>query len=600
MDCKSRSRLRRWTIVAIILIATVASRMEAQWVTQDFVLSEGWNAVSLAVDPWPSDCDLVFGCESRILSVRRWCPRSFDDLQYDEAAGTALPSGGSWLTWFPSNHVNRTLLDMGQAVGGAAYLIQVSAGVPMVFTVGGHPMALTYTWDAGVDHFVGLPAMPTPPVSFTTFFAAATNEIPVDFHRGGEVYRVRSDGSHERIYQPSLATLLAGRAYWIRAAERSEYAGPIAVKVEGPRGWIDFGNRLVPQYLNIVNVSAVPRGVRIVHAASGSPPAGAQAVAGPVPLRFAVARPLELVVGRTYQTFPATWTTQLQAGASVRLALLPSASQIALGAANTSFQSVLEISDDASGLQTVMQRVGVRVEARSGSVADARGLWVGAASVTDVSRVKMLAVTITNEAPIAVARPFGLRLLVHVDAQGTARLLQRALVGTRTDAVTGAIMTDLLSDESQAAAYRVAHPGAKLFRVSSAAFPFMDPLPLSGGTFGVPNQALRGDVEMGRDDPVNPFRHTYSPMHDNQERRAETNVPYDEDVEVFSVRREVQLLFQPPDESNPDPRWGASVCGGIYREDIYGLGGPLDASNRVVQVKGVFRLERAVPAAALQ
>ena len=216
-------------------------------------------------------------------------------------------------------------------VGGAAYLIQVSAGPPTPLTVTGHPIALTYTWDAGVDHFVGLPAMPNPPVSFTTFFAAATNEIPVDFHRGGEVYRVRSDGSHERIYQPSLATLPAGRAYWIRAAERSKYAGAIAVEVEGPREWIDFGRRLVPQYLNIANVSAVPRGVRIFHAGSETPPAGSQAVAGPVPLRFAVARPLELVMGRTYRPFPATWTTQLQAGASVRLALLPSAAQIALG-----------------------------------------------------------------------------------------------------------------------------------------------------------------------------------------------------------------------------------------------------------------------------
>jgi hypothetical protein len=233
-------------------------------------------------------------------------------------------------------------------------------------------------------------------------------------------------------------------------------------------------------------------------------------------------------------------------------------------------------------------------------VTEAGGLWVGEAAITDVARVEMLGVKgAIPTAALPVARPFRFRLIAHVDTEGTVRLLQRALVGTRRHAGTGEVVVDVLDDESGVAAYRSANPDARVFRVSSANFPFMDPVPLTGGALGVPNQALRGVVTVSRDDPVNPFLHLHAPLHDNKERRAEVDVPYDDDVEVFSVERRIELLFQPPDEANPDPRWGATVCGGFYSEEIYGLGGPVDASNRVIKVKGQFRLERALDAATL-
>lgn len=83
------------------------------------------------------------------------------------------------------------------------------------------------------------------------------------------------------------------------------------------------------------------------------------------------------------------------------------------------------------------------------------------------------------------------------------------------------------------------------------------------------------------------------------ETRADMDVPHEDDIEVFSVDRHIELLFQPPDENNPDPRWGISACGGIYREEIFGLGGPLDASNRVIKVEGEFRFERAIASGVL-
>jgi hypothetical protein len=287
------------------------------------------------------------------------------------------------------------------------------------------------------------------------------------------------------------------------------------------------------------------------------------------------------------------------AGTSVRLALLPDALGLAGGNTNTAFQSILEVTDDVGVAGVVRQRFGVRAMARLGSAAESRGLWVGEVNVTDVGRLRMPGVFGIPQTPRPVARPFTFRLLAHVDTNGVARLLQRVFVGTRSDPTNGGIVTDLFATEAPLSAYRAQYPEAKVFRLSSANFPFMAPVLLTNGAFGVPNQTAMGGVEVTRDDPVNPFLHAYAPLHDNKERRAEDNVSYGSDVEVFSVRRTIEMIFQGPDAVNPEPRWGETVCGGVYREKIYGLGGPLDATNRMITAEGRFVLQRASPVGTL-
>ena len=65
------------------------------------------------------------------------------------------------------------------------------------------------------------------------------------------------------------------------------------------------------------------------------------------------------------------------------------------------------------------------------------------------------------------------------------------------------------------------------------------------------------------------------------------------------MHRAIEMVFQGPDAVNPEPRWGEVVCGGVYREKIYGLGGPLEATNRVITAEGRFVLRRVSPVATL-
>jgi hypothetical protein len=233
-------------------------------------------------------------------------------------------------------------------------------------------------------------------------------------------------------------------------------------------------------YVEIRNVTDATRGVRLGLLPSGAPPAGTPPLAGAVPLKYAIVSGTSEAQGRVYQTLPATFTTQLTAGASVRLALLPDAVALAVGNTNSAFQSILEVADDASGMGLVRQRFGVRAMARLGSAQESRGLWVGEVNIhgrRPVAHAWCVWYSPNTAAGGAARSPF--RLLAHVDSNGVARLLQRVFVGTRADPVNGGIVTDLFSTEAPLSNYRSQYPDAKLFRLSSANFPFMSPTVLS-------------------------------------------------------------------------------------------------------------------------
>jgi hypothetical protein len=164
----------------LLLICWVSAwvPLHAQWQAQTLVLQPGWNPVYLSISPTPSDCDSVFGGNPRILSVRRWAPPPIEAVLYDEVTGATIPQSGSWLTWFPPNHADRPLLNLTEFQSGA-YLIEVSSGPQVSLSLQGRPLVLSYAWQPGSHHFLGLPVY-GPAVSFSTFFAAASNDIRID------------------------------------------------------------------------------------------------------------------------------------------------------------------------------------------------------------------------------------------------------------------------------------------------------------------------------------------------------------------------------------------------------------------------------------
>jgi hypothetical protein len=222
------------------------------------------------------------------------------------------------------------------------------------------------------------------------------------------------------------------------------------------------------------------------------------------------------------------------------------------------------------------------------------GLWVGSVRVEKVNRPGRTGGSWDPDALLPAANPFTMRLLVHVDTNGQARLLQRVLAvwnpngAVVTNQVTGQVTTNghyvLLADESQVSASLASQPQSRVYRLSSVTFPLMAPQPMGGGFGGT--ASLTCTVNLPYDDPVNPFVHAYAPLHDNLQMQNGVKSKLADGEESYGISRDITLEFVDQDPDNPgNPRWGIDEAGGNYREITTGLYQPIQAQGR-------FRLQR--------
>ncbi|MCW5559364.1 MAG: hypothetical protein KIT22_16230, partial [Verrucomicrobiae bacterium] len=267
----------------------------------------------------------------------------------------------------------------------------------------------------------------------------------------------------------------------------------------------------------------------------------------------------------------------------LRRALLPAVP--AQGTNGTLFQSILQITDAADSL---LIRVPVTARPSGGLTAglgdagtshDFQGLWVGAVQLNQVN-----APAYTN-ALLSTPAPFKARLLLHVDGNGTARLLQQVLLAwdpslNQAPHTNGAYA--LFAGETSL-------PGnaSQVKRISSAALPTMPPLVLTGG-FG--NQ-LTGTVVIPFDHPTNPFLHRYHPLHDNRDSQGK---PYTNAVEVPNLGRNLSLTFSASTNASGTLQAGVDLVSGVYDETLSGL------RAQPIRVQGNFALRRISQISQLQ
>jgi hypothetical protein len=275
------------------------------------------------------------------------------------------------------------------------------------------------------------------------------------------------------------------------------------------------------------------------------------------------------------------------------------------------YQSVLEVEDETGSRQLVavtaegmkayppveplVLRGPMPLDADPGPHPRA-GLWVGFASVDKVSQPAAIG---DPDTPVATATPFHFRLILHVDESGQVRLLQKVLRMFKPGTLKPdpddpevevidepgryvLVTDDALIPQFQGSELRDGQVVAR--RISSPVFSFPTPRLMAGvGEFG----GGRFSTEVGTDydDPLNPFKHSYHPDHDNLDDRFEQKLP--EGRESFDIDREIELEFTPTDpEQLTQPGWGDTHLGGIYRESVTGL------HTRTINAAGTFRLTR--------
>lgn len=604
MSKSKKIRIIQRIVSAMALWVLTASPALGQWVNQTISLQPGWNAVFLEVQPEPDECESVFQ-GLPVESVWFW-NRRFSSVQFIQDASTLMPEQPEWLTFFPSASGKGHLSDLFIIQGGRAYLIKIKGAQPVDWVVKGKPVLRSLDWMADSFNLVGFGVDPVAQPTFQAFFA------PSAAHAGKPVYELNAQGQWRNIADPSSERIQPGKAYWVYSAGQSRYQGLLTVAVE-QAGQINFGRVLTEQNFRLKNAGLSARQVTISKLPSETPPdPSLPLLAGDVPLSW-------------WNTSTLSWadmTDDLQftvpAGGelAVRLAVRrkdmspfsPPAGSAAL------YQNLFSIMDGAGsrllvpviarGLSTQGEQAlaPLNFGAQSESGDGRAGLWVGTAVISKVNYPSDPSPPL-RDTPVPTASEFQMRLILHVDGSGQARLLQQVTLmwqeGTTMpdpEDPTKQIVAEpgryvLVADDglvSQFSGAAVRDGEVVGRRISSAAFTFSEPQAMTGSFGGLLACTLSTDY----DDPKNPFKHKYHPDHDNLDYDFVTIHP--DGRESYTIVRNIELTFSEEDPENQDlPGWGDNRMGGVYRESIQGV------HRDELMVEGIFRLNHVSRVAVL-
>lgn len=568
---------------ALFLVATPA--LHAEWRTENFALKQGWNAIYPLVDASHTELDFLLAAYPDIQEVWRWQPERVDN--YQPSNPDNMPTGAEWSVW-KAGQPEETTFDKLHANFG--YLVKLASGAPdQTLQIKGRPVIPEVRWRGDGLHLAGFPVLvsgTTPTFSnylSPTGFALAQAEILR--YTSGPI----AQGANPLAVNPSVSRITRGQAYWIRVEKFSRYYGPLSAELDSGEA-VRFGSRSDTAKLVLKNETNVSLTVTLGSIASESAPNGQPGISGLLPLLAQVDAEAEF-------TALGTRTITLAAGSVVQVRLLPDRTAMA-GVVGARFAAQLHLRTTA-GISGQEMFIPATAE-----VASPAGLWIGEASITQVGSIlrryqrdaagntikdvdgnpQILEDLTTpggaTELP-GVARPYTLRLIVHVDAMGKTRLLshiyQGKLAAAPPDEPDGLTLLESLLDSATI---------DKAVRLSVAHLPLDTNLAFNG--LFTPGGSLAGNTDLvtPHSSPVNPFLHVYHPDHDNLDARFQQTLPPGR--ESFEIRRQISLGFDNSRPADLPTTWGATLMSGIYQETITGTTKPGSA----LRVRGPFVLHK--------
>jgi hypothetical protein len=546
--------------------------------TQTFELQPGWNAVYLEVRPDPNDAESVFG-GLPLASAWTWNPR-VGKVEFIDDPDERLIASPAWQGYFPRPRPESILTNLFAVQGNRAYLLKIEGSAPVVWSVTGRPEVQRPAWVPDSFNLAGFFVDPAIPVSFATFLA------PSEAHSGQPVFRLIG-GVWQQV--PPSTQIRSGEAYWVYCQGPSSYSGPLEVDLDGGKA-MEFGGGVDGLRMRVRNLAGYPVAARLAQLGSSSP----------VPLSIFRFDPDTGELA--WPSLPANLALPVDDGGELMVDLAPRRAELTAPVAG----SLLEVRD-GFGFRRFVAVTAKSAFAppeyalRRGESALARffaksnnpfaGLWVGSVMLRRVSQAQTGSLTTTP-----VDGDFRFRILVHIDAVGTARLLKEVIQlwkeGTRIPDPEnpGMLIVDepgyfvLLTDDSlipqfEGATLRDGEPVG--YRISTVAYDFEPQSVVMSGSFGLTG-SLAVVLSLDATDGTNPFLHRYHPDHNNLDERYLGFVE-----EAFAVTRNISLEFSSQEPFGRSlPTYGESTIGGTYRELISGL------HRNDIAVEGPFLLRR--------
>jgi hypothetical protein len=582
-------RAARTRVAALIaLLCLGALTAQAQWQTQTVTLQPGWNGAFLHVDASHAAIETLV--PAQVDEIWYWNPDP-STLQFINDPQEPVDGGSQWLVWKRGLPTETTLANL---MGNGAYLIQVTGAAPVNLTLRGKPVPPRYQWTTTGVNILGYSSPTGGAPTLESFLLAQPSASLFDLthyeYTGGPL----SPSNPARVLNLRSETLDRGKAYWVRSQSDSfnRYFGAFELSLQDQNG-VHFSDMRSSYRIRIRNLTKNEITVTLNHLVSETAPAGQTAIVGQPPLLLRGALdPMTLQhafadLNAGPQTVTLKPAGDPEASAEVVIGLDRASMG---GSAGNLFGGILRITDDLGFTQADIPVSAV--------TADRSGLWVGDALIREVRhdltffarndagqlmRDANGAATVLSQditfGPTPRAMP--LRLLVHVDAAGNAKLLQRAYIGIDDD-VVGTIATkqSLLSVQHLASARRLSASHLPWTKANN-------PWAFTGG-FARGSTLNTTVATLHNAQGANPFVHTYHPDHDNRNATFDAELP--RGFESYDVVRDVALQLSAPGMEFGDLTSSHREVNGAYSEVITLKG--KGTEQKQYAIRGTFRLNR--------
>ncbi len=553
---------------------------------QSFDLKPGWNAIHVELEPIENSIETIFSGVP-IKSVWRWIPSKLgQDFIQDPAEG--LLSIDGWYGYYPEPQPEAFLTNLFTITGNTSYLIYLDGSSNKNVTVTGRPVFSTIQWRPNGFTLTGLPVMPGDEPSFADYFSLSQE------HTNQPVYRLNSSGIWEQITDVNATTIKSGEAYWVYTKGNSNYSGLIDIQLQQGES-LEYRTMFTDLSFMLSNTSDVSNFIKIERLGGVS-----------MPMKFLNVDPE--TGEKAWPDLPNSRILELAPGEDLVVKLAVDRENFTEGR----MEQIFSISNEqgaryllhagASTIQPLsLATRGMRLRGMTEVPISSAGLWAGTVQVKGVSEAQNAGVE-----PTSVGKPFAFRVLIHVDATGTARLVKNVVQmwqdGTYSTSASNPDYVEvddpgyyvLLTDDSLIPNYSgITRRGGQSagIRFSSIGYVYNGNDMLMNGDFAL-NQSVSVSLLIDPEMPTNPFRHKFHPDHDNLDAQY-----LNFKQEAFQVTREMEFFFTPNNPKYPDvadpPGWGVEEMGGVFRETLIGL------HKNAIFVEGDFRLKRIASTAVL-
>lgn len=574
----------RLTVLAVIFSSSAMSAVAN--IEQTFELEPGWNAIHVELEPVNDRIENIFAGVP-IKSVWRWIPEKLgSDFIQDPAEGLLTLDG--WFGYFPEPRPEAFLTNLYTLSANTAYLVYLDDNVSRTVTISGKPIFSIVNWRPNGFTLTGLPVTPDEEPSFADYFSLSPQ------HAEQPIYQLTAAGIWEQVSNLNTQTIKSGEAYWIYTDGNSNYPGLIDIKLQQGES-LEYRTIFSELDFMLSNTSDVTNFIRIDRVGGVS-----------MPMKYLN---VDSETGEeAWPALPNSRVLELEPGEDLLI-------KFAVDRANFNeerMEQIFSISNEQgaryllhAGASTVQPLTLPTRRMNTRGITEvptsAAGLWAGVVQVKGVSEAQNSGVE-----PKAVGKPFAFRVLIHVDATGTARLLKNVVQmwqeGTYAPSATNPDFLEvdipgnyvLITDESLIPSYSgvtVRSGQTAGLRYSTIGYDFIGNEMEMSGDFAV-SSSLSVSLLVDSDLPTNPFYHRYHPDHDNLDAQF-----LNFKQEAYQVTREMQFQLSPNNPLYPDvqdpPDWGYQQMGGVFRESISGL------HKNTIFIEGDFRLRRVAATAVL-